>query len=78
LDATVCRKVQIHGRKKRRISGTRILKFKFALHVKDFGKTEVDVKGFISGGHKRAWEYILAENVCKLLSLLATPRALSK
>ena len=36
LDATLYRKVQIHGRKERRISGTRILKFKFAL--KDFGK----------------------------------------
>ena len=73
LDATLYRKVQIHGRKEKRISGTRILKLKFAL--KDFGETEVDVKGFISVRPKRAWEYILAENVCKLLSLFATPRA---
>ena len=63
-------------KRKRRISGTRVLKFKFAL--KDFGKTEVYVKGFISVRHKRALEYILAEKVCKLLSLFATPRALSK
>ena len=41
-------------------------------------KAEVDVKGCISVRHKRAWEYILAENVCKLLSLFATSRALSK
>ena len=43
--------------------------YKHKLALKDFEKTKVDVKGFISVRHKRALEYILAENVCKLRNI---------